>query len=559
MGHQVFFSHAREDQAVASRVCELLEADGVACWLPARDAAGRKDKAAANLRAIRDTDLVLLVFSAWANASATVLRDIERAIAHERPVLSIHLDDTVPSASLEYYLNLWQWLDASERVEDRREEIIAAVRGHLAQTAGSAYRRWVDAPGGVDSKSEEIRAAVRAHLANIPDSAKGQEAGTPGAGASTERSGRVARVFAAGRQRSRAKIWGIGVAAILVALGLGLGLGLGLTGSSGNGTWTRLDPTGTVPHAPTAPIVYDSTTRRVIMMVGGGEDPDAPSSIETWAYDPVAKTWSELKPAGSVVPPVRGDFAMAYDPTTRRLIAFGGTDRADLQPPSAAPIHYVTDDTWAFDLAANTWTELKPAGTIPSPRLEGAMAYDPTTRRLILFGGVNGLDHKLRDTWAYDPTANTWTDLRPAGTLPSARSSKMVYDPTTRRMIMFGSAGEMDALNDTWAYDPAANRWTDLNPSGPVPQKRIGFAFAYDASRHRVVLFAGSDAFGSKYFNDLWAYDLRANTWTELEPSGALPRACYSSMVYDEATRRLIMFAEYGAGTNLNDIWALKP
>ena len=113
------------------------------------------------LEAIRTSDLVLLIFSASANASPTVLRDIERAIAYERPVLSLHLDDATPNASLEYYLNLWQWLDASGGVEDKRDDILAAVRAQLAGTSDSATWRRLDAPGGVDSKREEILAAVR--------------------------------------------------------------------------------------------------------------------------------------------------------------------------------------------------------------------------------------------------------------------------------------------------------------------------------------------------------------------------------------------------------------
>ena len=43
----------------------------------------------------------------------------------------------------------------------------------------------------------------------------------------------------------------------------------------------------------------------------------------------------------------------------------------------------------------------------------------------------------------------------------------MAYDPTSGRLIMFGgSAGDGGRLDDTWAYDPAANAWTELKPSG---------------------------------------------------------------------------------------------
>ena len=41
---------------------------------------------------------------------------------------------------------------------------------------------------------------------------------------------------------------------------------------------------------------------------------------------------------------------------------------------------------------------------------------------MILFGGY-GLEDDLNDTWAYDASTNTWTELHPAGDLPSPRDS----------------------------------------------------------------------------------------------------------------------------------------
>ena len=221
LAHQVFLSYATEDADTASRVCMLLEADGIGCWLTSRDPTG-ENKAAEILEAIRSCDLVLLTFSASANASPTVLREIERAIAYERPVLSIHLDDAVPNASLEYYLNLWQWLDASGVVEDQGDAILAAVRGQLAATSDLATWRWLDAPDGVDNKREEIIAAVRGQLARSAAFARSQEAG---AIAPAGRPGLLARVKGAARQRPSLRNWGIVAGATLVALALGLGLG----------------------------------------------------------------------------------------------------------------------------------------------------------------------------------------------------------------------------------------------------------------------------------------------------------------------------------------------
>ena len=106
-------------------------------------------------------------------------------------------------------------------------------------------------------------------------------------------------------------------------------------------------------------------------------------------------------------------------------------------------------DTWAYDPSANTWTELGPSGP-PSARAATAMAYDPATRRVIMFGGVakGRWLTQFDDTWAYDPVANTWAQLSPAGPAPVGRSGHvMVYDPPSGRILMFGGGGEREGTS----------------------------------------------------------------------------------------------------------------
>ena len=89
------------------------------------------------------------------------------------------------------------------------------------------------------------------------------------------------------------------------------------------------------------------------------------------------------------------------------------------------------NDTWAYDPVANAWTELKPSGTLPPPAPRHAMAYDPVTRRLILFGGFGEHRRSLNDTWAYDPAANAWTELKPCGHAAPGTRPRTRW-PTTR-------------------------------------------------------------------------------------------------------------------------------
>ncbi len=108
------------------------------------------------------------------------------------------------------------------------------------------------------------------------------------------------------------------------------------------------------------------------------------------------------------------------------------------------------NDTWAYDLAANTWTDLSPEGAVPFARLAMSLVYDAASGLMIMFGGGSN------DTWAYDPTVNTWSDITPEGTLPSAREDQsMVYEPSSGQMVMFGGFSSTEGdLGDTWVYTP---------------------------------------------------------------------------------------------------------
>jgi N-acetylneuraminic acid mutarotase len=200
---------------------------------------------------------------------------------------------------------------------------------------------------------------------------------------------------------------------------------------------------------------------------------------------------------------------MAYDPTSGKVILFGGDDGEDF-----------LDDTWSYDLGTNTWTELKPAGPVPPARRWHSLVYDPLGGRVILFGGEHwdGSSQeytRLNDTWAYDPAANTWTELKPAGPVPPARHlHSMVYDPARGKVLLFGGAdaaadGSMACFADAWAYDPVANTWTELDTAGEAPAARASHSMVYDAGAGKIILYGGSN--GTDHFNDTWAFEFPAD------------------------------------------------
>jgi len=100
------------------------------------------------------------------------------------------------------------------------------------------------------------------------------------------------------------------------------------------------------------------------------------------------------------------------------------------------------------------WTDLTTAGPVPDPRSGTSMVYDSSFGSVILFGGWDP-DTDFGDTWEYDPAANVWTQLDPAGGVPPGRAlHQMVYDPATGSVILFGGTSDAGRFGDTWAYSP---------------------------------------------------------------------------------------------------------
>jgi N-acetylneuraminic acid mutarotase len=309
--------------------------------------------------------------------------------------------------------------------------------------------------------------------------------------------------------------------------------------------WANLSPESYPGGRFYSPIVLDPANSEFILL--GGQ----PSSSETWAYDPKANVWSDLRPPTE--PPYRTMYAMAYTPTGRRVIIFGGG-----VVTSAAGDIQLLNDTWAYSPRTNSWTDLKPGGSVPSARVLATMVCVPASGKVILFGGTNNRVG-YNDTWSYDPTVNQWTRLKPSGTSPSKRAGyAMAYDPTHHALVLFGGIGETALLNDTWSYDPATNKWTKLKPSGPVPAARYGAAMAFDQISQKMILFGGADA-KDQLLNDTWAYDPAANAWTKPQTIGAPSGLLGPAMAYDPVNRAILLFGGGDGSSLLNDTWGFYP
>jgi serine/threonine-protein kinase len=134
-----FISHASEDRSVAELLCARLEAAGINCWIAPRNVRPGDLYADAIVQAINRCRILLLILSRRSVASAHVLREVERASAKGRPIISVRIDDAGLPPALEYFLSASQWLDApAGKLDPLVPRLVEAVRGHLESSSSAA-------------------------------------------------------------------------------------------------------------------------------------------------------------------------------------------------------------------------------------------------------------------------------------------------------------------------------------------------------------------------------------------------------------------------------------
>jgi TIR domain len=152
MAHDVFICHSVKDKPAADAVCAALEREGIRCWIAPRDILPGMDWGESILEAIVQARVMVLLFTADANASAQVHREVERAVQRGVIILPMRLDDAMPERTLEYFLGNARWIDAlTPPLDAHLQNLARSVRMLLTppgqfETASSAQAMPRPAP-----------------------------------------------------------------------------------------------------------------------------------------------------------------------------------------------------------------------------------------------------------------------------------------------------------------------------------------------------------------------------------------------------------------------------
>ncbi len=199
---------------------------------------------------------------------------------------------------------------------------------------------------------------------------------------------------------------------------------------------------------------------------------------------------------------------MAWDPVSRKVILYGGID----------DLGGYLGETWTWD--GTNWKKLDlKKDQRPPARILATMFHDPVTNRIVLAGGVGRPDfnskfQRYEDQWQFDGTK--WVEMTPSQKLPQRYGAQVATDPVNQRVLVFGGKSNTEQyLNDMWAWN--GSTWSEVD-DGPAPSPRMNGGMAWDPTIGKIVLYGG---FAGLYYPDLWTFD---GSWNLIESDSSLPR-----------------------------------
>lgn len=311
-----------------------------------------------------------------------------------------------------------------------------------------------------------------------------------------------------------------------------------------------------------------------LVACGTKASPTQPASVEdsgvadTATVEPGDPPACTTTPTTTPPPIPRGDHGGALDAEGRKMVIYGGD--TDVAPCGGIAKRVHTDETFVLDVACGTWRAI--AGANPGARARHVMVTDLEGDRAIMFGGrtratgSTGPYTLFADVWAFDFKAETWSAITTSGTAPSPRANAAgAIDRKRNRLIVFGgntstSGTAFTPAGDTFALDLKSGAWKAIAGTGPTA--RLFHAMAVDDDGELMYAFGGGDenAFTGPFFNDVWALDLKTDTWKKVSATGQAPIGRIQlGMSFDREKKRLLVFGGHDGGKvgNSNEIYAL--
>jgi TIR domain len=124
---QIFITYSSKDQKVARTICTALENRGLACWISCRDVKPGQNYQEQIVKAIRTAKIMVLVFTANANNSNEIKKELALASQNNLIVIPVRIEDVTPSEAFAYEFATRQWVDLFDDWENSIAHLVETI------------------------------------------------------------------------------------------------------------------------------------------------------------------------------------------------------------------------------------------------------------------------------------------------------------------------------------------------------------------------------------------------------------------------------------------------
>jgi hypothetical protein len=280
-------------------------------------------------------------------------------------------------------------------------------------------------------------------------------------------------------------------------------------------TWVKRHPTPKPSQPPPrmgyeTSYGYDPARKLLVRYAGHNQGGGGEQNSEVWTYDLARDRWT-LKEPNDAPPGVCCAQQNVFDDAMGKFIRFPSFSGSHGWQ-SRREIDLKNSSVWTYDVGTNTWRAMRPCPEVWPAGLRGA-AYDPHHQVTVIHAGEGA----RYGAAAYDLYANAWCELNPAGGPdPNVSQPGFTYDAVHRCFVLFGSQFHKDPR--TWVYDLRANQWRALEVKEHPPADQSCPVLAAD-TRNGIVLCSvqspSADPHGPSPL-ETWVLDVSKPQWTRL-------------------------------------------
>ena len=168
---------------------------------------------------------------------------------------------------------------------------------------------------------------------------------------------------------------------------------------------------------------------------------------------------------------------------------------------------------------------------------------------------------RLKECWAYDIEANSWTQCTSMPDAAPARNAATGFAVGTKGYIATGyDATKKDYLNDCWQYDPATNSWKEMAsiPDGTDGTNIYGkryYALSFGIGQYGYL----GTGYNDNYQKDFWKFDPSVGDkgeWTAMSGFGGQKRMGGMAFVIDDIA---YICGGENNGSDVTDFWCFNP